>query len=145
MGRFVVVRLGDCAVVGQAHLLGGVGGRDVGAHAIAVNAVESASFTLEQRALAGRGKFRRRRFDLDGGANAVAAHADRHRAGKYTHAAGAGGVDERQRRVPGVAAGRHQVHAIDLDAQPVVHHAVHAGQAGDAAGALHAKAGQSTQ
>ena len=55
-------------VVAQAHLFGGVGGREVEAHAIAIAAIKSASLTLDAPALAGEGEFGRGRVDLDGGA-----------------------------------------------------------------------------
>ena len=60
-------------------------------------------------------------------------HAHRGDAGKQAHCAHACGVDVGQWRVHVVAAGGVQVHAVELDAQPVVLQSVHAGQAGDAA------------
>ena len=144
-GRLVVVGLGGGAVVAQAHLLGGVGGREVEAHAVAIAAIKSASLALDAPALAGEGEFGRGRVDLDGGANAVTAHADRGNASEHTHAAHARGVDVRQGRIHVVAAGRNQIHAVHLDAQPIVGQAMHAGQAGDTARAKQAHSGHAAQ
>ena len=144
-GGAVIVRLRHRAVIAQAHLLGGISGRQIGTDTVAVAAVESASFALEQRACTGRRKFGRGGFDLHRGTNAVTTDADGHCASKHAHAGDAAGVDIGQRWVHVVAAGREQIHAIDLNAQTVIGHAVQAGQARDTARALHAKARQRAQ
>ena len=144
-GRAVVVRLRHRAVVAQAELFGGVGGAGMAAFGVAVAAAPDAHFAFAQRARTGRGKGGWQRFDLDGGTNAVAAHAHRGDAGKQAHRAHARGVDVGQWRVHVVAARRDQVHAIELDAQPIVAQPLHAGQAGDAPGRVQAHPRQAAQ
>ena len=141
----VVVRLRRRTVVAQAHLLGGIGGRGPGAAGVAVAAVVATQLALEQARLAGLGELRRRRLHLDRGANAVAPDAHWRDASEQAHAAHTRRVDVRQRRVHVVGARGNQVHAIHLDAQPVVRQPLHTGQAGHAACAHQAHAGQVAQ
>ena len=115
------------------------------AKAIAVAARPGADFTAGDGALAGCGKQRGCGIDLDAGANAVAAHADRRGAREHAYRGHPRGIDIRQRRIHVVAARGHQIHAVELNAQAVVRHAMHAGQAGEAPRALQAQAGDVPQ
>ena len=116
----------------------GPGGRQVAAAAMAVAAGKAAQRGLDQRLVVG-GERRRCRIHLDGAADAVASGADRRRAGIHLDAAHVAGVDVRQRRVHVVGAGGHQVHAVDLGAQPVVGQPAQHRQAGHTAGAIEAE------
>ena len=139
--RLVVVGLGEGAVIAQAEAFGGGSGVEAGAEGVAVTAVETADFTLQQTALPGGSELGRAGFGNDGAADAVAADADRRDASPDLELADIGRIDIAQRRVHVVGAGGDEVHAVDLDAQAVVGQTVDDRQAAGAASALQGHTG----
>ena len=141
----VIIRLRAGTAIGDIELFRGQRRADIATIGIAIATIEGAEFALGHKAFAISGKYGCRRIDDDGAADTVATQADGRDAGEHLDAADLAGIDIRHRRVHVIAAGRDQVHAIHLDAQPVIGHAVNHGQAGNAAGAVEADAGHVTQ
>ena len=114
-------------------------------HPMAVAAVMR-TYVAAQQGLAVRiGKAWRRRLHLDAAANAVTARTDRRDAGVDTDALHLGRIDVGQRRVHVVGTGRHQVHVIHRQAQPLVGQAVNHRQTRHATRPLHVHAGHVLQ
>ena len=101
--------------------------------------------TFSMIALPRRGEFRRGGVGNDGSANAVAADTHRGDAGIDLECFNLARVKIGQRRVHVIGAGGKQIHAIDLDAQTVIRQAVDRRQAGYAARAIQADAGNIAQ
>ena len=122
-----------------------MGGGEVAAPRIVVAAKVSAHFTLVDARCARRGKLWGGAVGNDGAADAVATHANRSDAGEHLQVTEVARGDIRECRVHVVGAGRHQVHAIDLDSQAVVGQAANRRQAGNTAGTVEANARYAAQ
>src|SRR3569623_60028 len=140
VARLVVVRLRGRAGIGHAEVFAGHRDGGVGAHGVAVAAVEGADRAAGEDAFAGAGELRSGRLHDESAADAVATDTDRRDAGEYLDGIDPGGIDVGQGRVHVVGAGRAQVHAVDLDAQAIVAQAANRRQARHPAGTLEIEA-----
>ena len=136
----VVLRLRQGATVGDAEAIGGRAGPDIDAVTIAVALVVAADRALEQVLLVGGGEFRLGRVRDDGAADAVARQAHGHDAGIDLETADRRRVEIGQGGIHVVGTGGDQVHAIDLDAHPIIGQAMNGRQTGDTAGPIEADA-----
>ena len=133
------------AFIFQMQPLRGVVRAQAHIHPMAIAAVMGAHVAAQQGLAVRIGKAWRSGLHLDAAANAVAPCADRRDAGIDTDALHLGRVDVGQRRVHVVGTGRHQVHVIHRQAQPLVSQAMDHRQPRHTARSLHVHAGHVLQ
>ncbi len=141
----VVVGLSNGAAVGHVEVPAGHGGGKRAGAAVFIAAIEAARLAIEQGLLPWGGKRWLAAFHRDGSTEGIAAHAHRRYPGPYRDSAHLGWVQVGKRRVHVVWAGRTGVHAVHLDVQSVIGHAVDHGKTRDPAIAVAAHARDGTQ